>query len=102
RLAAQVEQPAVPDDQQAGRGDHEPPDAAQDQLDALGEDGLADGAVMACGVTALLAWLAAEGADDADPAERLVHAPVDLAAILADRSPDRAGLAHVEIARQRD
>src|SRR5438128_363397 len=93
-LVAQEQPPAEPDDQQARRGDHEAPHGPQRQLDPLGVERLADGGVMPGGVGAFLARLATKSADDADPAERLDHARVDLRAVLPDRPPHRTRLAH--------
>ena len=46
--------------------------------------GFADGQVMAGGIGAFFVRLASESADDTNPDERLVHASVDLRAILTD------------------
>ena len=57
----------------------------------VGPEELADDGVAAEGVALLFAGLAAEGADDADAAERLGDAGVDVLAVLAGPSGRSGG-----------
>ena len=84
------EEAAPRDDQEHRAGDEQAPDGFEDELHPGGPEGFAEDGVAAERVALFLAGLAAEGADDADAAERLGDAGVDVLAVLLGRAVDGA------------